>query len=265
MNTKNKRSTSVQKYWFSWFVRTSYYAILSALWVGLIVQIYNCVQKYISEPTYYNTEVKAQKNAEFPEITLCPYLDKDACMEEGDSDPEQIFKSLEWFYQNCGLEGKLSGEWHKQLPCAWLRKAGKMGKENLIKKYPTNWQEHFPQEWVTAAQKFPPCKSDPNSEFLKSELKYAACQLPEENVDNLKSPWYPYSDSDYKLADFVSSISITTRDSNKKFTVFKDGIISKKHIAFKMQKSTEFGTCQAILLKRPIRSAEISVIEIRKT
>ena len=38
----------------------------------LMIQTYQCLKKYFSNPTYIATDVVAQNKAEFPAITICP-------------------------------------------------------------------------------------------------------------------------------------------------------------------------------------------------
>ena len=41
------------------------------LWAVLTSQIYKCFEKFLSEPTYFDVQLKDQRNAPFPDLTIC--------------------------------------------------------------------------------------------------------------------------------------------------------------------------------------------------
>ena len=52
--------------------RSVYGLALVALVLILLIQTYQCVILYLSEPTYFSTEVLAQRKVAFPAMTVCP-------------------------------------------------------------------------------------------------------------------------------------------------------------------------------------------------
>ena len=57
--------------WLVDLVKIIYSMCLVVLWIGLGIEIGECFRKYLSLPTYYETSIVPQHEAEFPDITVC--------------------------------------------------------------------------------------------------------------------------------------------------------------------------------------------------
>ena len=68
--TKAKNDTSIRCLKVA--QKSIYVLVLFTLSLILLVQIFDCVNHYLNEPTYVETKVVPQNKALFPAMTICP-------------------------------------------------------------------------------------------------------------------------------------------------------------------------------------------------
>ena len=141
-------------------------------------QVSGCISKYIKEPTYYQTNIKKQKDTIFPELTICPYTE--ACWETADKNRiNRLKKSTEWKYLMCGLNGNLTGVWHPQFPCSFLNDTSHINCQPCIETlYPLGWETNYPEEWPPLKKdQFAPCRADSEggNSSLGNDYKFLKC------------------------------------------------------------------------------------------
>ena len=244
----------------AWARKTIYSLVSLVLWVSLIIQVYWCVEKYIEEPTYYETDIKRQKESEFPEITLCPYLDKLVCRAP---EEKQVLGKIEFKYLECGLRGKLGEDWHKKLSCRFLIDLKTKFEHEFLSQhlYPHGWEDHFPLDWKQNPTQLPPCTGD----FQDNENEdFVQCEKEE---GYLNGTWgdMVHGMSSYNLTEFVSQITITSKSDNTERVILSDNGGNESLATFKEQRSTEFGKCYTMIFSKEIRKEEISKVNIWKT
>ena len=247
-----------------WVSTAAYVVVVICLTSFLAYQISECIIKFIKEPTYYQTNIKQQKDTIFPELTICPYTE--ACW-DGPKDENRVKmlkKSTGWKYLMCGLNGNLTGEWHKQFPCSFLD--DDLNEINcqacLETLYPLDWKTNYPEEWLNKGQ-LPPCIADSEDGYssLANDHNFSKCSEDDINFGDLHSNFIV---SNYTLADFVSIIDITTRQDNNVTVVFNGSLIVDKYVSIRARWTPENGICYTMTLKEPLRQKGISSIEIHK-
>ena len=165
----------------------------------------------------------------------------------------------------CGLNGNLTGEWHKQFPCSFLNDLNKINCQHCINTlYPLDWKSNYPEEWPLLKRgKFAPCiaDSEDGDSSLENDHNFSKCSEDDINFGDLYSNFIV---SNYTLADFVSIIDITTRQDNKTTTVFNDSLTVDKYVSIRARWTPENGICYTMTIKEPLRQKGISSIEIHK-
>ena len=157
----------------TWCQGALYLVILVGLLIALAYEVALCIIKYVEEPTYYETHIERQSDTNFPDITLCPYVDNVVCL---DPDVKRILRSKEWEYLECGLRGKLSEGWHRQHSCNFLEEIKNLNDPSQY--FPRGFEENHPTDWTEAAEqkRRPPCVEKRETYFQNESIfKSALC------------------------------------------------------------------------------------------
>ena len=240
----------------TWSRKALYLAIVSGLLIALAYEVALCIRKFVSEPTYYESHVKRQRDTEFPDITLCPYFDNVACL---DAVIRNMLNSNEWKYLKCGLRGKLSEEWHKKLSCNFFERLKSWGKARYY--YPLGYEEHYPSDWKQE-KKLPPCLEEIHD--FQSDNHFLACK----NEPKRNLTYRDFIVSNYTMDKFVSSITVKTRSGSGVkdlwLPVFEKGKADESIIKIKSHWTPKYGTCHTLNFPEKIRRKGISKVDIIK-
>ena len=265
----NKKENANNVGWV-WVSTAAYGLVVICLTSFLAYQIRGCISKFIDEPTYYQTNIKQQKDTIFPELTICPYTE--ACWDgpKDETRVKMVKKSAYWKYLMCGLNGNLTGEWHKQFPCSFLDDLNEINCRPCMETlFPLGWRSNYPKEWPlmkrgkSKKEQFAPCiaDSEDGESSLANDNNFSKCSEDDINFGDLYSNFIV---SNYTLADFVSVIDITAREDNKTTIVFDGGLTNDEYVSIRARWTPENGICYTVTLKEPLRQKGISSIEIYK-